>query len=163
MKGEAQVPLIARRRMEAELIKHFYAVLKDEYGPEKAKELIGRSIRKAAEEAGAALAAQETEKPGLKTFAARQGLWSAGGALDTRVLELTDEAYAFEVTRCDYASMYEELGMAELGPVISCLRDEAFIRGYAPDVTLEREKTIMQGDGKCVFRYKRERGSGGKG
>ncbi|MDR1042090.1 MAG: L-2-amino-thiazoline-4-carboxylic acid hydrolase [Deltaproteobacteria bacterium] len=155
MTGEAEVPLIARRRIEAELIGYVYGALKEELGADRAKVLIARAIRNAARDAGAALAAQESEMPGPRTLAARQGIWAAGGALDARVLELTDDSYAYEVVRCDYATMYRELGMEELGLVASCMRDAAFIEGYAPDLALDRPETIMEGHGKCVFRYRR--------
>ncbi|MDR1036999.1 MAG: L-2-amino-thiazoline-4-carboxylic acid hydrolase [Deltaproteobacteria bacterium] len=155
MTGEAQVPLIARRRIEAELIKYIYGELEEDLGADRARELIGRAIRRAARDAGAALAAQESERPGTRTLAARQGLWSAGGALKTRELELTDDSYSYEVERCDYAAMYRELGMEELGSVVSCLRDAAFIEGYAPDLVLDRPETIMDGCGRCIFRYRK--------
>jgi hypothetical protein len=163
MTGEAEVPLIARRRIEAELLKHVYGALADELGDVRARELISRAVRRAALDAGRALAAAEDGPPGTRTLAARQGLWSAGGALETEVLELTDGSYAYEVTRCDYASMYRELGMEGLGPVISCLRDAAFIEGYAPDLVLEREATIMDGHPRCLFRYRKRRPGEGPG
>ncbi|MDR1314266.1 MAG: L-2-amino-thiazoline-4-carboxylic acid hydrolase [Deltaproteobacteria bacterium] len=155
MTGESDVPLIARRRIEAELIKYIYAELKEELGAGRAKVILGRAIRKAAKDAGAALAAKEPEKPGTRALASLQGLWSAGGALKTKVLELTDDAYAYEVERCGYAAMYAELGMGELGSVVSCLRDASFIEGYAPDLVLDRPETIMDGDGRCLFRYRK--------
>ncbi|MDR2612851.1 MAG: L-2-amino-thiazoline-4-carboxylic acid hydrolase [Deltaproteobacteria bacterium] len=163
MPGVAEVPLIARRRIEAELIRYVYGVLEEEFGTGKARELVSRAVERAAEDAGSALAAQEAGAPGTRTLAARQGLWSAGGALETRVLELTDDVYAYEVTRCDYADMYRELGMADLGSLISCLRDAAFVRGYAPDLSLERDGTIMEGCAKCRFLYRRAAPPAGPG
>jgi hypothetical protein len=59
----------------------------------------------------------------------------------------------FDVTRCRYADMYRELGIAELGAVLSCNRDGAFCSGFNPGIRLTRTKTIMAGDDHCDFRY----------
>jgi hypothetical protein len=57
------------------------------------------------------------------------------------------------VTRCRYAEMYRELGMADLGRVLSCNRDGAFCMGFNPAIQLTRTQTIMEGAACCDFRY----------
>jgi hypothetical protein len=37
--------------------------------------------------------------------------------------------------------MYHEMGLGEIGHLLSCARDEKFIVGYAPDVELTRTTT----------------------
>ncbi len=59
----------------------------------------------------------------------------------------------FDVTRCKYAEMYERLGMKELGNLLSCYRDFAFLDGFDPDIELKRTKTLMEGDDLCDFCY----------
>ncbi len=49
--------------------------------------------------------------------------------------------------------MYQQMGLAEIGFLLSCNRDSKFIEGYAPQVKLDRPHTIMMGDGICDFRY----------
>ncbi|MDR2350984.1 MAG: L-2-amino-thiazoline-4-carboxylic acid hydrolase [Deltaproteobacteria bacterium] len=155
---EITVTLLERRRIEAEILKHVHDALVEDVGEERAKASIAKAIRRAAAEAGAKAAAKTGGKPGTRSLAAIQGTWSAGGALELEVTELTDTAYSYKVTRCVYAEMYEELGMRDLGLVISCLRDSAFIEGYAPDLEMERPRTIMEGKDSCVFRYKVKEG-----
>ena len=50
--------------------------------------------------------------------------------------------------------MYKEMGLEEIGFLLSCNRDSKFIEGYAPNVSLSRPHTVMNGDGFCDFRYR---------
>ena len=50
--------------------------------------------------------------------------------------------------------MYTEMGLGEIGHLLSCNRDELFIVGYNPDIELTRTQTIMGGAHHCDFRYR---------
>jgi L-2-amino-thiazoline-4-carboxylic acid hydrolase len=67
-------------------------------------------------------------------------------------LELSKKRFDFNITRCQYAEMYKDLGMADLGVILSCSRDFALIEGFNPRMTLLRTKTIMEGYDHCDFR-----------
>lgn len=45
--------------------------------------------------------------------------------------------------------MYRELGIPELGAVLSCNRDFSLIEGYNKDVELTRTQTLMGGAACC--------------
>ena len=60
---------------------------------------------------------------------------------------------SFNVTRCRYAEMYRELGMADLGGIFSCGRDGALSTGFNSRIKLARTQTIMEGASHCDFRY----------
>ena len=92
----------------------------------------------------------------LTHFAASLELWKKDDALQTDVLEQTDERFAFNVTRCRYAELYRALGIPELGALLSCNRDFALIEGFNPDVKLKRTQTIMEGAPFCDFRFVRK-------
>ena len=49
-----------------------------------------------------------------------------------------------------------ELGIPELGAILSCNREAALIGGFNPDVALARTQTIMGGATHCDFRYRME-------
>ena len=49
--------------------------------------------------------------------------------------------------------MYEHLGIPELGKMLSCDRDFAFIEGFNPNIQLTRTQTIMEGADICDFRF----------
>ncbi|MCK4976541.1 MAG: L-2-amino-thiazoline-4-carboxylic acid hydrolase, partial [Anaerolineales bacterium] len=67
--------------------------------------------------------------------------------------EQTEDSFSFNVTRCRYAEMYVELGVPELGVLLSCNRDFALIEGFNPEVNLTRTQTIMEGAPFCDFRF----------
>ena len=70
------------------------------------------------------------------------------------MLDADDQQYNYNVNRFRYAEMYHEMGLGEIGHLLSCARDDKFIVGYAPDVELTRTTTIMEGGKCCDFRYR---------
>jgi hypothetical protein len=50
--------------------------------------------------------------------------------------------------------MYKEMGIGDIGDLLSCNRDGDFCIGYNPDMELERTQTIMKGASHCDFRYR---------
>ena len=53
--------------------------------------------------------------------------------------------------------MYKEMGIKELGSILSCNRDNYFSKGFDNKLSLKRKQTIMKGDKSCTFRYKIEK------
>ncbi len=49
--------------------------------------------------------------------------------------------------------MYRELGMADLGRILSCNWDGAFCMGFTPAIRLTRTHTIIDGADSRDFRY----------
>ncbi len=151
----AQLPMIERRRIEAAMLKHVYDTLTASHGVEVARTTIGEAVRASAIEQARLLAEGEPGgKTSMQTFIARQSAWRAGGALEFEVKEQSDTRYAFDVTRCRYAEMYREMGLAEIGHLLSCQRDSTFCEGYDQRLRLTQTQTIMQGASHCDFDYK---------
>jgi len=50
--------------------------------------------------------------------------------------------------------MYREMGLGDIGHLLSCNRDGTFAEGFDPDLRLEREQTIMADAPCCTFRYR---------
>jgi hypothetical protein len=153
---KAQIDLLARRQIEGEILKPVYEVLKEKFGEETAKETIGLAIKRAARESGRAMASRLGGGT-LAGFVALQPLWRQGDALTVKVLADEVDRYDYDVIRCAYAEMYRRIGLGDLGFLLSCGRDEAFIEGFAPKVSLKRTKTLMEGDSVCDFRYRTEK------
>lgn len=145
--------MLERRRIEAMVLKHVYETLKASHGKEVAQRTIADAVRASAIEQGQQMAAQVGGKTSLKTFIERQEPWTRGGALTIDVKEKTDTTYVFDVTRCQYAEMYRQMGLGEIGHLLSCQRDATFCEGYDPRLKFERTQTIMQGASHCDFRY----------
>ena len=152
----AALGILARRRIEAEILAPVYEELKREIGAERARGVIARAVRQAAVASGAAFAQKAPDGPSLDHFRAIQPLWTRDGALEIEVLRETPEAFDFNVKRCRYAETYRQMGLGEIGALLSCNRDGAFCEGYDEKLKLTRTQTIMQGADHCDFRYKRE-------
>jgi len=150
-----QLGILARRRIEAEMIKPIYEILVREIGKARAQAVIGEAVENAAIKAGQEFARQEPGGADIQSFIALQHLGEKDDALKVKVITASDQRYDYDVQRCRYAEMYHEMGLGEIGHLLSCARDSQFIVGYAPDVELTRTETIMSGAPRCDFRYAR--------
>lgn len=149
-------PMLERRRIEAEILSHVYETVKALRGVEEARRVVAGSVRRSAIAQGQAMAQAQGGAPGLGGFEEIQPLWTRGGTLEVAVREKSATVFAFDVTRCRYAEMYRDMGLAEIGPLLSCQRDGSFCEGYDPRIKLTRTQTIMQGASHCDFRYESE-------
>ncbi|MDP6563822.1 MAG: L-2-amino-thiazoline-4-carboxylic acid hydrolase [Alphaproteobacteria bacterium] len=148
------LPIIHLRRIEANIIKPIYEAMVAALGEEKARKILQDAIVKNAVEQGRGLAAQLDRPNDLAGFASLLPNWSKEDALRIEVLEQSDESFDFNVTRCRYAEMYREMGLAEIGHILSCGRDGAMCQGFNPDIDFQRSQTIMQGAPHCDFRHR---------
>ncbi len=151
------MPILIRRRIEAEFAKGVYDEMAAELGAEAARRILSAAVVKMAR-ATASQMAQEAPggKPDLESFRAIQPRWTAEDALRIEVLDASPTIFDFNVVQCRYAEMYREMGLAELGAVLSCNRDGAFCEGYDPALKLTRTQTILGGASHCDFRYRVE-------
>ncbi|MEM7427457.1 MAG: L-2-amino-thiazoline-4-carboxylic acid hydrolase [Pseudomonadota bacterium] len=156
--SKTDLPILQQRRIEANIIKPIYEEMARELGEEKAKSLLGNAIIRNAVEQGEAYAKAEGGDRSLLSFHALLPQWKANGALETDILSESETEVSYNVTRCRYAEMYKEMGLAEIGHLLSCGRDGTFCTGYDPRIKLERTQTIMQGASHCDFRYRWEEG-----
>ncbi|HEY2000262.1 L-2-amino-thiazoline-4-carboxylic acid hydrolase [Paraburkholderia sp.] len=151
--SDERMGILERRRIEAEIIKPIYAILKRDFGTERAQAVIGEAVRGAAIDAGREFAAQEPNGTSVASFIALQVLWEKDDALDVEVQKADAQHYDYDVHRCSYAEMYHAMGLGEIGHLLSCARDSYFIEGYDARIELTRTGTIMQGASHCDFRY----------
>ena len=148
------ISMFERRRVEAAILKHVYDTLKNSHGEAVARTTIADAVRSSSIEQAAEFAAKVGGKTSMQTFIDRQALWTVGGALTVEVKEQSETSYVFNVTRCRYAEMYREMGLGEIGHLLSCQRDATFCEGYDKRLRLTRTQTIMQGASHCDFDYK---------
>ena len=147
------LPIIELRRVEANIIRPIYEEMVKELGAEAARRILGRAIRRNAIEQGRSLAEASDGPTGIAEFARLTERWKANDALRVETLEQSDERLDFNVVRCRYAEMYREMGLGDIGHLLSCNRDGALCEGYDPRLELTRTQTIMQGASHCNFRY----------
>ena len=150
------IPIIQRRRIEAELIKEIYETLVERVGRTTANEVISASIRRSAIAQARQFADKEPAGTSLETFAELYKHWTAEDALTIDVKRRDAEGFDFDVKRCRYSEMYREMGLGDIGHLLSCNRDGAFCEGYDPAIKFTRTQTLMQGASHCDFRYRYE-------
>ena len=143
--ARAPIPMFEQRRIEAMILKHVYDTLKASHGIEVAQRTIADAVRASSIEQAKEFAAKVGGKTSIQTFVDRQSLWKLGGAMEMEVKEQTETSYVFNVTRCKYAEMYRDMGLGEIGHLLSCQRDATFCEGYDKRMRLKRTQTIMQG------------------
>lgn len=152
------LPMIEKRRIEAAVLKHVFDLLVERHGREEAEKVIGDAVSNSAIAQGKEFRDKEDHEPDLKDFADLLPLWKMDGALEMDVIEEGPDRLEFNVTRCRYSEMYKEMGLGDIGHLLSCNRDGDFCIGYNPKMELTRTQTIMKGATHCDFRYRLQRG-----
>jgi hypothetical protein len=147
------IGVLKRRAIEARILAPILDALGREFGREQVLAIVKDQIVRIAREQGAALAKASGGRS-LPVFAGTLDHWTRDGALELETVAEDERTLSFNVTRCRYAEMYRDLGIPELGAVLSCNRDSALIEGFNPEVNLTRTQTLMQGASHCDFRYR---------
>lgn len=151
----SNINILTRREIEARIAGPLIKAFIEEFGRDKTLAVVNRVITSLARESGIQLAKQmDGNSPA--DFAKGLSAWAADDAYEMEVLELTDRKYFFNMKRCRYAEMYKELGLADLGFVLSCNRDFELVKGFNPRMKLIRTKTLMEGHDCCDFRISLE-------
>ena len=153
--ANAPLPMIERRRIEAAILKEVYETLRESHGDAVAKAAVKEAVRRSAVAQAREMAAQ-VPATSFQTFIDLRPRWTADGALVIEEKERTENRFLYHVTRCRYAEMYKEMGLAEIGPLLSCERDGSFCDGYDPKLKLKRTQTIMEGATHCDFDFSYE-------
>jgi len=148
----SRIGILTRREIEARIAGPLIKAFMKETGEAKALEIVEEVIVLLAKESGEMLR-EFVGGSGLEDFAKGMDLWSQDDAVTFDLVEMTAEKITMNVTRCRYAEMYKELGMADLGFTLSCARDFAMVEGFNPEIKLERTQTLMEGADHCDFRF----------
>ena len=151
----SQVGVLVRREIEARIAGPLIKAFMEKFGQEETLAVVRPLIEELAKESGAQLA-ESLGGNSIDEFTKGLGLWTKGDALEMEILEQTETTLSQNITRCRYADMYRELGLADLGKELSCGRDFAMTEGFNPKLKLTRTQTIMEGAPYCDFRYRME-------
>jgi len=147
-----QIGILARREIEARILAPVIKEFIKEVGRERTLQIVEPIILSLAREAGAQLARMLGGNT-LEHFMKGFPMWTREDALQVQIIEQAPKRVSFNVARCRYAEMYRELGIPDLGFLLSCNRDGALIEGFNPQIKFARTQTIMQGAPFCDFRY----------
>lgn len=152
--GYKEITMLQQREIEARVLAPLIRAFCREFGEERALETARRAINDMARESGRAVSA--AHGGGLASL--RKNCvekFNEGGALTVTPRRDDEECCAFDVTRCKFAELYKELGCADLGTVLSCERDAAFLEGFDECLELVRSETLMEGGSRCDFCYRK--------
>src|SRR3954451_9976671 len=158
------VSVIEQAKIQAQVLVPLVKALQAELGEARANALVRKALgdlyRGFGEEFWKAKNSTNNEADLGKAVASAFKTYARDDALAYDIIEQTQDAFAFDVTRCAYAEFYKALGEPELGFLLVCTADFATADGFGADVRLTRTQTIMQGASHGDFRYWRdERGS----
>jgi hypothetical protein len=142
------------REIQAPIVTLLIKAFAGEIGHEKAKKIAEKVIREDAMASGKALASQYGGNTLAELSIIVKEVWAKDGALKIKMIKESDDELFFDVTYCGYARTYERMGIKDMGSVLSCIRDFSFIKGFNPQIELERTQTIMEGAKYCDFRFK---------
>lgn len=147
---------LERRKIEAGVLIPMVQAFQKAIGKERANEIAREVIVELARQDGARWAGQYGNDLGAMEKVS--GVWAGGGSLAIEPLGKSPDRLDFNVTRCQYAEFYKNLGLPELGYLFHCNRDFAMVEGFSDGLALERTQTIMQGASHCDFRFTRKDG-----
>jgi len=148
------ITLLEQRQIEANVLVPMIKAFQAEFGVERANTIARKVITELARKHGESIAAAQGEGNPIEQLTSGLSRFSAGGALEMEEVDHSQDAYAFNITRCGYAEFYKKMGVPELGFLLSCNRDFALTEGLSPDLQLTRTQTIMQGASHCDFRFR---------
>ena len=151
-----EIPLLQQREIEAKVIAPLLRAFCREFGEERTLAVAAETLRELSRESG-----RETRKKFGSGLASLKenciAKWNEGGALTSIMKEDNEDCCSFDVKECAFATLYKEIGCGDLGTVISCGRDAAFLEGFDETLELVRTKTIMEGGDCCDFCYRKKK------
>jgi hypothetical protein len=147
-----RIGVLTRREVEVRILAPIIDALGERFGRQEILEIVKETIIQIAQQQGDELA-QVMGGCGSKEFIGSLQFWTWDDALQLDILGQTEGRLDFNVTRCRYAEMYSDLGIPELGSVLSCNRDFALVDGFNKNASLTRTQTLMEGASHCDFRY----------
>lgn len=146
-----KIGVLLRRETEARILIPFVEELIKAFGKEETLNILEKTIIQEAKIQGKELSKEYGNN--VDAFLETLNFWTKDNALEIDILEKSDSKLNFNVTRCKYAEMYNDMNIKDLGAILSCNRDAALIQGFNSKATLQRKDTIMNGDKCCTFRY----------
>jgi len=149
-------PLYEQVKIVAEALIPVLNAFRDELGAERADAIAARGIaewrRRLAQFAADRVVGDPREK-WEKTAADTLG--TVGDSVDIEDLEQTPEMLRFNVTGCQFAELFHDLGEPELGHALLCAYDFTQLEELTGDaVQLTRHGTLMDGASCCDFQYR---------
>jgi hypothetical protein len=141
-------------KIQARIVIPIVRALERELGKERAHAIVGGAI------AEAYANWQERRTPARNTHP-REGNVAHNFPVETEVVQDNDTVFGVNMTRCQFADYFREIGEPEIGALLTCGVDFETQAKLRPDWEFRRTQTLMKGAPYCDFRW-HLRGPGGK-
>src|ERR1700751_648379 len=128
------VSVIEQAKIQAQVMVPLVKALQAELGEARANALVRGALRDLFRGYGEAFWRAKNETDVGKAVASAFRQYALDDALTYDVIEQSQDAFAFDVTRCRYAEFYRELGEHELGFLLVCSADFDTADGFGGDV-----------------------------
>jgi L-2-amino-thiazoline-4-carboxylic acid hydrolase len=154
---KANISLLEKTRIQAQVLVPVMRALRAEIGREKADAIVKGALREWSKQVFAEIG-KGTEGSPRRKWAAMQGALNEVTAREVTfdILRHDKEALDIDVTTCGFAEFFRALGEPELGALLVCQTDLDIAAAGEGEVSLDRAQTLMQGAPCCTFRYKFE-------
>lgn len=146
------VPILARREIEARIAAPLIQAFIKEFGREKTLRVVQEVIDSLAKDFGAQLASHFGGNSLEDWITKGMEIWEKDGTCQSIILERSETKLSFNVVQCQVAEMAKNIGISDLGVVLFCNRDFAMYKAFNPNIKFSRTKTIMEGADHCDFR-----------
>lgn len=156
MPDAAKIPLLDEVKLQAEIILPVLRALRAELGASRADAIVGGALRQWARDLYHRIGESKPGTPREKWDA----VWAEdmrpriGDAVEREMLRDDASAREYNITRCQYAEFFKNLGEPELGGILLCDSDFHIADVGGANVEFKRTQTIMQGAPYCDFRYR---------
>jgi hypothetical protein len=158
--SEVGITHLKCREIQAPIVSALIQGFAEEIGSDKTIEVAKKVINKDAIKSGKKLAQEYSGNSVRELTKIVKEVWAKDDAMKIQIIRENDNELFCDVAYCGYAQMYENMGIKELGFILSCSRDFPFMEGFNSEIELTRTKTIMEGAECCDFRYKKRQSSG---
>ena len=149
------ISVLEQAKIQSRVLVPLIKALQAELGEARANALVRRTLGELYRRYGEEFWQAKNERNLGEAVASAFKTYARDDALEYRVREQAQDAFAIDITRCRYAEFYKALDEPELGFLLVCSADFDTAEGFGGDVKLTRTQTIMQGASHCDFRYVR--------
>ena len=151
--GRERILRIAEKVL-AEIAREKGTLLKEQCGGDSLEHFARGYLFRSCEEVEASVnASGSMGKKRAKPENKARVFWCEDGAIKLELLERQPHKLSLNVMECLFSEMYQDLGLAEFGYLLSCGRDFPMIEGFNPKISMQRTQTVMEGAENCDFRF----------
>ena len=131
--------------------------LANEIGQEKFIKMLKESSAKHASQSGKQWAESVPQNDFATFVTSHRNAWTQNpfwmNVLSHEIIKQSENEFEVKITECLWAKTFREANASDIGYASVCYGDYANYTSYNPKLKLIRDKTLMQGEDFCHFRW----------